>query len=138
MLELPQSMFWIKNKKYCIPCILQFYNIKEGNEGIYFIWACYPDVGASLQVDLSSNLRTCCNQPGCHRKWCQIWEVVGSHRKDPDQLKSYHAASLHLCFPVCKRLVFLQCHTFSRTMRKPTTNRAVQAQKLVRGWKFWI
>ena len=39
--EYPQSMFWIENKKFCIPLIPQFYCIKEGFKGLYFSWPCF-------------------------------------------------------------------------------------------------
>ena len=42
--EYPQSMFWSKNKKkYVYPCILQFYYIKVGYEGVYIARTCFPD-----------------------------------------------------------------------------------------------
>ena len=85
-----------------------------------------------------------------------------------DQLCSYCRADLRLCFRPCKLLVFscggsIFCFPMilhiihqncsaqdekyiSRVMRKLTmsflnrsdTNRAVQAQKMARGWNLWI
>ena len=45
--ECPQSMFWIKNKKICIPLyyssIPHFYYIKVGFKGVFISRTCFPD-----------------------------------------------------------------------------------------------
>ena len=41
--EYPQSMFWNKNKKICIPPIPQFCCIKVGFKGVYITRTCFHD-----------------------------------------------------------------------------------------------
>ena len=48
-----------------------------------------------------------------HRRWFEFLDYDGrgtilcSENKEADQLSSYCAADLHLCFRICKKLVFL-------------------------------
>ena len=39
--EYPQSMFWIKNKKKCLPHLPQFYYIKVRYKGVYISQTCF-------------------------------------------------------------------------------------------------
>ena len=41
--EYPQCMFWIKNKKNCIPLKPQFYYIKVRFKGVYISWTHFPE-----------------------------------------------------------------------------------------------
>ena len=45
----PQSMFWSKNKKNCIPCKPQFYYTKVGCKGVYITRTCFHDDVPSLK-----------------------------------------------------------------------------------------
>ena len=49
--KYPQSMFWSKNKKICIPCIPQFCYIKVGFKGVYITGTCFRDVHVVHEVD---------------------------------------------------------------------------------------
>ena len=48
VLEYPQSMFWIKNKKKCIPLGTPFSLIKVGLKGVHIIRTWCLDVKSSL------------------------------------------------------------------------------------------
>ena len=70
-----------------------------------------------------------------------------SENKGADQFRGYCEADLRLCFRIGKNLVFSRCGSLMiRNISKYTmwflnrsdTIRAVQAQKMVRGCKFWI
>ena len=46
-------MFWIKNKKKCIPYIPQFNYKKEGFKEVYIAWTCIPENDTFLTLSLS-------------------------------------------------------------------------------------
>ena len=45
-----------------------------------------------------------------------------SENKEADQLHSYCAADLHLCFRICKKLVFLLCGSLNHCRKNNDMN----------------